>query len=126
MAGALAAVDVEDFAGHEAGPFEIEDRVGDVRDLAQPADWVQGGELRIFLDRMHWRLDRARRHRIHSDPALGILDCERFGHGIEATLRQRRQHGGYAGDGVLGEARRDLYDMAVPCFSISAMASCVM
>ena len=35
---ALAAVDVKDFARHEAGPFQVEDRVDDVGDLAQPAD----------------------------------------------------------------------------------------
>jgi len=38
---------------------------------------VQGGELRIFLDRMHWRLNDARRHRVHSDPALVRLDGEK-------------------------------------------------
>jgi len=41
MAGALAAVDVEDFAGHEARPSEVEDRIDDVGNLAQPADWVR-------------------------------------------------------------------------------------
>src|SRR6266446_7633793 len=109
---ALPAVDVKDFAGHEAGPFEVEDRVDDVGDLADTADRVQGGELCIRLDGIHWRLDGARRDRVHSDAALGILDGERFGHGIQATLRQHRQHGGYAGDGVVDEARCDLYDMA--------------
>jgi hypothetical protein len=77
MAGALATVDVEDFAGHEAGPFEVEDRIDDVGNLAQPADWVQVASC-AYSDGMHWRLDGARRHRVHSDPALGILDRKRF------------------------------------------------
>ena len=76
VASALAAIDVKDFAGHEAGPFEVEDRVDDVGDLAQTADRVQGGELCILLDGMHWRLDVARRDRVHSDAAFGILYCE--------------------------------------------------
>jgi hypothetical protein len=93
MAGALAAVDVEDFAGHEAGPFEVEDRIDDVGNLAQPADWVQVASC-AYSDGMHWRLDGARRHRVHSDPALGILDRKRFRRGIQATLRQRRSTAG--------------------------------
>src|SRR5215469_18461442 len=72
----------------------------------------RAGELCIRLDGIHWRLDSAWCHRIYSNAALGILDCERFGCGIKATLRQHRQHGGYAGDGVVDEARCDLYDMA--------------
>ena len=35
---ALAAVDVKDFAGYEAGRFEVEDRADDVGDLAQMAE----------------------------------------------------------------------------------------
>ena len=112
MAGALAAVDVEHFAGHKAGPFEVEDRVDDIGNLAQPADWLQSSEVRVLLDGMHWRLDVARRDRVHSDAAFGILDCQRFRRGIQATLRERRQHGGYASDGVLGEGRGYLYNMA--------------
>ena len=38
MARALAAIDVKDLARHEAGPFEVEDRVDDVGDLAQMAN----------------------------------------------------------------------------------------
>ena len=47
VAGALAAIDMEDLAGHEARGFEVEDRVDDVGDLAHTADRVQGGELRL-------------------------------------------------------------------------------
>ena len=52
MACALAAIDVKDFACHEARPFEVKDRIDDVGDLAQPAHRVQGGELRILRDGM--------------------------------------------------------------------------
>src|SRR5215470_8006320 len=73
VAGALAAVDMEDFAGHEARLLQIEDRVDDVGDLAQAADRVQAGKLRISLDRMHRRLDDTERHGVHPDAALGIF-----------------------------------------------------
>ena len=33
-AGGLAAVDVEDFAGHEAAPFEEEDRVDTMSEIS--------------------------------------------------------------------------------------------
>ena len=49
MTGALAAVDVQDFAGHEAGRFEIEDRIDDVGHFAHVADRVQRAECRVGL-----------------------------------------------------------------------------
>ena len=51
MAGALAAVDVQDLAGHEGGTFEIKDRIDDVLDLAHVADRVQGAERRVRFGR---------------------------------------------------------------------------
>jgi hypothetical protein len=38
--GGLTAVDVQDLAGDERGPLEIEDPVGDVADVAYPAPGV--------------------------------------------------------------------------------------
>ena len=89
MARTLAAIDVNGLAGHEARGFQIEDRAYDLRDLAHPAKRVQLGELRMRFDRMHRRLDDARRDRIHSDAALCILDRQRFGRSTQASLRQR-------------------------------------
>jgi hypothetical protein len=45
VAGTLAAVDVKDNAGYEAGPFEIEDGVGDVGNLAETADGGPGAAV---------------------------------------------------------------------------------
>src|SRR5260370_35793647 len=70
MTCALAAVDVKDFACHEAGRLEVEDRVDDVGDLAYMADRVQSAELRIGLDGVHRRLDGPRPHPLHPDTAL--------------------------------------------------------
>ena len=88
MAGALAAVDVQDLVRQEAGRLEVYDRVDNIGDLALSADWVQGGELRIHLGGMHRRLDRAGCHRFHPNTTLGISDRERFGRGIRAALCQ--------------------------------------
>src|SRR4051794_4680368 len=38
VAGALAAIDMQDFAGHERRVFEKQHRIDDVADLAHPAD----------------------------------------------------------------------------------------
>jgi hypothetical protein len=41
VSGSLAAVDVQDLASDERGPFEIEDPVNDVLNVADSAEWVQ-------------------------------------------------------------------------------------
>ena len=87
MAGALTAVDVQDFAGHEAGLFEIKDRIDDILDLTHVADRVQGAERRVRLGGMHRRLDDAGRDRVHADAALGVFDRERPGGGVQAATR---------------------------------------
>jgi hypothetical protein len=53
--------------------FEGKDRVGDLGDLTQTADRVQGGELRIHLGRMHRRLDGAVRHCVYPDVGFAIF-----------------------------------------------------
>jgi len=112
VARALAAVNVKDFARHEAGRLEVEDRADDVGDLAHMAQRVQGAQLRMRLNGMHRRLDDAQGDGVHPDTALRILDRERFGRAVQTALRQRRKHGRYAGDRVVDQARRDLHDMA--------------
>ena len=47
MTGALATIDVQDLAGHEAGLFEIEDGIDDVGGLAHVADRVHGADLAV-------------------------------------------------------------------------------
>jgi len=66
MAGALAAVDVKDLAGHEARRLKLEDRVDDVGDLAHVPDWMKGLESLMCLDGMHRRLDDPERDGIHA------------------------------------------------------------
>ena len=47
VSGGLAAVDVEDLAGDERGPLEIEDPVDDVADLAEPAEGMKRGQALV-------------------------------------------------------------------------------
>src|SRR5260221_11397228 len=116
VARALTTVDVKDFARHEAGRLEVEDRVDDVGDLTHMADRVQDAKLRMRLDGMHRRLDGAQGHGVHPDTVLRILDRERFGRSIQAALRQRSEHRRNAGDRVVDQARRDLHDMTAALF----------
>jgi len=124
VAGALASVDVEDFAGHEAGAFEVEDRVDDVGDLAQSADRVQSSELRVLIDGMHWRLG-ARRYRVHSDTALSTIASD-----LVAAFRPPFVNAAStAGKSAMARSTRLVVICTMwplPCFSISATASCVM
>ena len=47
VAGGLPAVDMQDLARDECGPFEIQDPVDDIADLANPAEGVEGGLARV-------------------------------------------------------------------------------
>src|SRR5262245_18862902 len=73
VTGALAAVDMQDLARHEAGLFEIEDGVSDVRHLAHVADRMQDSERGVGLGGVHRRLDDAGRDRVHADALLGVF-----------------------------------------------------
>src|ERR1700744_4120338 len=94
MAGALAAVDMEDFARHEVRRFEVEDRLDDVGGLAHAPYRFKRRESVLALDRVHRRLDIARRDRVHAYAAFCIFDGKRFGCSGETALRQRSEHGG--------------------------------
>src|SRR5262245_59230952 len=78
VTGTLAAVDVQDLAGHEAGLLEIDDGVSDVGHLAHVTDRMQATERGVRLGGMHRRLDDAGRDRVHADALLGVFDGERL------------------------------------------------
>src|SRR5258705_13021771 len=86
MAGALAAVDVQDLAGDERGGFEVGDGVDDVADLAHPADRVQTGKDLVGLGRVHRGADDAWGDRVDPDAAGGVLDRQRPGDRVEAAF----------------------------------------
>jgi hypothetical protein len=68
MPCALAAVDMEDLAGHKAGGFEVEDCLDDVADLAHALHRVERGQEFVVLQPMHRGLDDAGGHGIHPMP----------------------------------------------------------
>src|SRR5262249_1501429 len=112
VTGTLAAVDVQDLAGYEAGLFEIDDGVSDVGHLAHVADRMQATERGVRLGGMHRRLDDAGRDRVHAHALLGVFDGERLRRRVQPALGQRGQHRRHTLDGVINEARGDLHDMA--------------
>ena len=57
MARALSAIDVKDFARHETGRFQVENRLHDVTDFAHAFDWMKPGEKFVGFRRVHRRLD---------------------------------------------------------------------
>jgi hypothetical protein len=64
VAGALAAIDLNSLACHEAGRFKIEDCADDIGDLAHTAKRVQLGELRMCFGGMRRHVDDTGRNRI--------------------------------------------------------------
>jgi hypothetical protein len=45
---------VVDLDGDERGPFEIEDPVDDVADLAEPANWLEAGDALVRRPSQNW------------------------------------------------------------------------
>src|ERR1700722_14628237 len=64
VACALAAVDVQDLAGHELGGLEIRDRFDDVAYVAHAPDRMQRSERAVGLHSVHRSADDAERHRV--------------------------------------------------------------
>ncbi len=122
LAGVLAAVDVQDLAGDEAGRLEVDDGVHDVARLAHPADRVQAGERLVVLDRVHRGLDDTRRDGVDPDAPAGVLDGQGLGRGVEATLGQRRQDGWHAAVRLVDEAGRDADDVTAAARRADAAA----
>ncbi len=77
MAGALAAVDMQDLAGDEARPFEIKDRPDDVVDLTHTPDRMHCRETLVGRGRMQRRPNVSGRECVHADATSGVLDGER-------------------------------------------------
>jgi len=109
----LAAIDIQRFAGDEAGTLQIEHGIDDFAHLTQAADRMQGAEELMRFRRMHRRPDDTGRHRIHANAALGIFDRKPAGYGVETALRQRRKARGNAGDRLIHEGRRNLNDVTM-------------
>jgi hypothetical protein len=74
VAGDLAAVDVQDFAGDEGRGLQEENAADDVADLAHMAEGVERAERLVALRRMPGRLDDARRDGVDPNAVGGLLD----------------------------------------------------
>src|SRR5579863_4957199 len=74
VAGDLAAVDVQDFAGDEGRGLQEENAADDVADLAHMAEGVERAKRLVALRRMPGRLDDARRDGIDPNAVGGVLD----------------------------------------------------
>ena len=78
---------------------------------------MQRAERRVRFRRVHRRLDDAWRDRVGANAAFGVFDREGAGCRVQAALGER----GESASVVLM-----LTTWPLECFSISAMASCVM
>src|SRR5438874_535914 len=95
MPGALASIDVEDLAGHEASGLEVEDGVDDIADFAHPTDRMHCAQCFMGLGRMHGGLDDAGSDRIDANASLREFDGEPLGNRIQATLGYEGKSGSY-------------------------------
>src|SRR5262249_19872267 len=103
---------------------EIQHRVNNVGDLTHVANRMQGIQLRGSRGGMHRCPDDAWCDSIHTDTSLCVFDGERSGRGIQAALRSDVRT-----DGTFARLTRLVVSCTtwpLLCFSISAIANCVM
>ena len=65
MTGALATVDVQNFASHERGVFQKQDRVDDILNFAHASDRMQLRKELMCLGSVHRRLHNAGSYGVH-------------------------------------------------------------
>src|SRR6202034_1703483 len=92
VAGALAAVDVQDLAGDERGGLEVENAGHHVADLAEAPHGMQLREGREGFRWVQRRLDNAKRDGVCPDTPRRVLDRQRHG------VRVLDHRGGYVHD----------------------------
>ena len=109
VAGALAAVDVQDLAGDERGALQVERPPRRRRSISpiRPTGCRAREEL-VGLLGVHRGLDDARRDGVDADAAGGVLDRQRLGGRLQAALGQRGQRRGNLGVGVVDQAGGDV------------------
>lgn len=78
------------------------------------AYWMQPSEESMRLGCVHRRLDNARRHSVHANATVRVLDRQGPRDGVESALREGRQRRRHALDGLIDERRRQVDDMSTP------------
>ena len=66
--------------------YRLSDWLDVKADFTHTTDRVQGIELGMGFDRMHWRLDRSQRARVYPNSTFRILDRQGFSCGIQPTF----------------------------------------
>jgi hypothetical protein len=112
VTGTLSAVNMQDFAGHEAGGFQKHHSVDDILNLAHATQRMELRERLIRLRRMPGCLDHAGRDRVHANSAFGVFDRERLCDRVEAPFGQRCESGRAPRIRMIDQAGRDVDDMA--------------
>src|SRR6266478_2369634 len=123
MAGALAAIDMQNFARDERCRFQVEDRADNVGDLAHMSDGVKEPERLIGFRGMHGSLADAGCHGVYPDPALGILYGQGLGRGVEPPLVSDASSAGTSDSACSARVVVIWTIWPLPRFSISATAS---
>src|SRR5258705_7566922 len=88
VAGALAAIDVQDLAGDEARAFQEQDRVDDVLALSHASDRMQFCKEVVRLRRVHRGLDDAGSNRVDPYALRCVFDRQRLCGGVQSALGQ--------------------------------------
>ena len=110
----------------KVGPFEIQDAVDDIADLAHPAERVEVRQALVGRSIVQRGLDDSEGDGVDPNAACCILDSQRAGHRRESTFGERRQRGGPLAVGWSTRLAVMLTTWPLPCATICRIQRCVM
>src|SRR5580700_9783104 len=85
-AGMRAAINVQRFPRDILGFGQIDDRIDDVLDAGNRAQWRERLQELVRIVLVQRRVHHAGRDRVETDALLGIFDSQVAGHGFEAAF----------------------------------------
>src|SRR3978361_641162 len=103
---------MQDLAGAERRPLEVEDSVKDVTDLTESAEGMKCGEALVGRSVAHGCPDDPWGDGVDPDPSRGVLDRQRAGRGCQSALRQGHERRRPLAAGVVEDAGCDVDDVS--------------
>jgi hypothetical protein len=89
----LSSIDVEHLPCHKPGAIQVEHRLYDVGHISHPTHWMECRQCLVRFGRIHGGLYYSRRHGVHADSGLCILNGEGLGCRAQRPLNRRRTRG---------------------------------
>src|SRR5438876_1722355 len=109
--GVRPTIHVEHLSGHLTCFCQVENSVDNVFYGGDLPHWLQGLKKVLGIILVQRCVHDAGGDRVEADTFFCVLDCETSGHRIQAALRNHRNRGIDAGDGIIGKRSGDRHDV---------------